>query len=646
MKNNNKTIQIAAIGKKFDDSLENFENLLAQETTNEIETIRRRLNEELEEHRKRGFLTVAFIGQYSAGKSTIISALTGRNDIYIDSDIATDKTTHYDWNGIKLIDTPGLWTGHEDHDEITYDAMEKADLLVFCLTHSLFDSLILDNFKKLAYKNAYAHKMMLVINKMSQEAGEEQQKIASYRDSLEKSLEPHKLEEFPICFIDAKDYYEGIEDNDDYLIEASRFQTFIDELNNFVKNRAGLARLDTPIRITSKWVDEAKLKFARSSPEDKAFFEILTRLSCIVEQNRQRLRTNIKCVVSKTAKDIVKEGNTLANTLDIGNETEFKQQEELTINNLKLIDKQAQESIVDIFKKAAIKLQNDIQELHQNSLLQELVSLDDKKVSQQINSKIIQTKISFGTKLNDLINSSQKLTPLFASSSIAFIALGQSAINKETWDKMHNAHQVLKALKNASLNVLQAQEPSVHAEALNAFHDAQQHYYDSVPIILHPENVEGSLLHQTVEQIGHWGDSLGIHFDLVDSVGLTTFLGNLGHILGPILGSMAVYSELEKMNKESEQERKVSNEREKIRQKFREAAKKFELEIENKRQGFEANVYDEIENQIQTVRTQGEEEIATSNAWMKKLIEIRSDFDELVCKIMNMINPELGNFLT
>ena len=97
------------------------------------------------------------------------------------------------------------------------------------------------------------------------------------------------------------------------------------------------------------------------------------------------------------------------------------------------------------------------------------------------------------------------------------------------------------------------------------------------------------------------------------------------------------------MSKEAEQERQVSDEREKIRQKFQEAAKKFELEIENKRQEFEANVYDEIDKKIQTVRIQGEKEIATSNSWMEKLIEIRRDFDELVRNIMNMINPELGD---
>src|SRR5659263_360122 len=64
----------------------------------------------LEEAGKSDLLKVVFVGQYSAGKSTIISALTGNRNIKIDADIATDKTTDYPWNGILLTDTPGLWT--------------------------------------------------------------------------------------------------------------------------------------------------------------------------------------------------------------------------------------------------------------------------------------------------------------------------------------------------------------------------------------------------------------------------------------------------------------------------------------------------------------------------------------------------------
>ena len=44
------------------------------------------------------YIRVVFIGQYSSGKSTIISALTGNQNIRIDSDIATDIATDYNRN--------------------------------------------------------------------------------------------------------------------------------------------------------------------------------------------------------------------------------------------------------------------------------------------------------------------------------------------------------------------------------------------------------------------------------------------------------------------------------------------------------------------------------------------------------------------
>lgn len=127
----NKNFKAAAVGAKFKDSCIKFDNFLAQGNTEELTAIRKKLRDELKEYRESGLLTVTFVGQYNAGKSTTISALTGRRDIRIDSDIATDKTASYDWNGIKLVDTPGLFTDRKDHDAITYEVINKADLLVF-----------------------------------------------------------------------------------------------------------------------------------------------------------------------------------------------------------------------------------------------------------------------------------------------------------------------------------------------------------------------------------------------------------------------------------------------------------------------------------------------------------------------------------
>lgn len=146
-KEENQNFKAAAIAAKFEATLAKFDDLLLRAEQPKIAIFRQKMQEELDNHRQQGFLTVAFIGQYSAGKSTIISALTGQRDIRIGTDITTDTTASYDWNGIKLIDTPGLFTERNDHDEITYDAIRQADLLVFCLTYMLFDSITAENFK-------------------------------------------------------------------------------------------------------------------------------------------------------------------------------------------------------------------------------------------------------------------------------------------------------------------------------------------------------------------------------------------------------------------------------------------------------------------------------------------------------------------
>lgn len=86
----NTNFKAAAIAAQFEAILTQFDELLQQ---NNILDIQKQLYQELKQHRQ-SFLTVAFVGQYSSGKSTLISALTARRDIKIDADIATDKTTY------------------------------------------------------------------------------------------------------------------------------------------------------------------------------------------------------------------------------------------------------------------------------------------------------------------------------------------------------------------------------------------------------------------------------------------------------------------------------------------------------------------------------------------------------------------------
>ncbi|HBB35232.1 MAG TPA: GTPase [Cyanobacteria bacterium UBA8803] len=361
------TFRSAAVASRFTRTCVKFDKLLAQVNHRELIAIRQKLRDELKAYRTQGMLTVAVIGQYSAGKSSIISALTGRRDIRIDADMTTEKTESYNWHGIKLIDTPGLFTERRDHDEITYEAIAKADLLIFCLTSMLFDTVTVENFKRLAYGKGYRWKMMLVVNKMSDEAGDEQQKIANYRQSLAEALHPYSLDEFPLCFIDAKDYCEGIDTGETFLLQVSRFTAFIDILNQFVEYRGYLTRFDTPIRIALSCVDEAQLSLTRNSNQDSAFIEILSCLSRTIRQERDRLRIKVQTVLLGMSSAVIREGTILAAA--VGSDLDFEElNQQVELNLQKHYEKAGQDMAV-VVNRAVAAIKQKIEDLLHGNLV-------------------------------------------------------------------------------------------------------------------------------------------------------------------------------------------------------------------------------------------------------------------------------------
>ena len=214
--------------------------------------IKQRLQEELEQLKTRSELRIAFVGQYSSGKSTIISALTGNKDIKISANVETDVVSEYRWNNIVLLDTPGIQAGKvEQHDIRTKEALQTCDLIVYVLTSQLFDDVIFENFIDLAYNQHLADKMLIAINKMSKEHGDFNELSMNYTQSINSIFAERGYKfNFSVVFIDAKDYIDGTEDDDEEFIQLSNFNTFINQLNSFVEERGLIKKqYDTPIRI-------------------------------------------------------------------------------------------------------------------------------------------------------------------------------------------------------------------------------------------------------------------------------------------------------------------------------------------------------------------------------------------------------------
>ncbi|MCG5061400.1 MAG: 50S ribosome-binding GTPase [Limnoraphis sp. WC205] len=573
MTENNQDFLAAKIGSAFKKNLVSFDKLLEQDNKPELTAIRKKLREELKTYQEQGAISVAFVGQYSAGKSTIISALTGKRDIKIDADIATDKTSTYNWNGIQVLDTPGLFTERQDHDEITYDAINKADLLVFCLTYMLFDSVTVENFKKLAYEKGYRWKMMLVINKMSDEAGEEEQKILNYRHSLAEALKPYSLDEFPVCFIDAKDYCEGVDEKDDFLMEISRFQTFIDALNEFVNKRAALAKFDTPVRIALSCLEEAQLSFTRNSTHDSAFIEILNRLSRVVRKERSRIRTKVQNIGLKMSSEIAKEGYVLASA--VGSEDIEVLNKQVELNVQKHYEK-AETDLQSVINAAAEDIRQEVEQVFDSNLVKAFVacldknqSVSAKNVKAGMNSEAIKSQINF---LSDIgTTTGAKITNL-ATRSFVGTATKQG--------------------------------------------------------FLRPMDVAKSDLHQTVLEVGKF---VGFKFKPFQAVGIAKTLGNAAKFIGPAMAIFSVGHDLIEMHKENERQKQMANIRQDITSQFQKIGKDLENQIELQVFEFEQQVYGEIDKEISVARRSEEESIAASNTWMKELMNIREKF-ELILK--------------
>ena len=274
--------------------IEKTKNLLADTDNQDLVS---KLDAELEQATDRKELSLAFVGQYSSGKSTIISAMTGDKQIKIDANVATDVVSKYEWNNILLMDTPGILAGKkESHDEATKEALKESDLIFYVLTSQLFDDVIFNNFIDLAYNQRLADKMFIVINKMGMESGEYDELVENYTVSLQKIFAErgYSLDQFPVAFIDAYDYIQGEDEKDEEFIKLSHFGCFLDMLNAFVDQKGLIKKqFDTPVRILQSY-----LKNIQVAAVDKTISDFYNQFEQKLTSSEKELKRDVEQVLS------------------------------------------------------------------------------------------------------------------------------------------------------------------------------------------------------------------------------------------------------------------------------------------------------------------------------------------------------------
>lgn len=556
------TFEFGKISEEFSNILEDSKKIVSNYNNEIVES----LAKDIEEIENQKLLTVALIGQYSAGKSTIISALTGNKSIKIDADIATDKTTDYAWNNVLLTDTPGLWTDRKDHDDITYKKIKESDLLIYCLTSDLFDDIILENFKKIAFEEKQKNKMMVVVNKMSMESGEYNELVENYKKSLNDSLEPYKIDEFPLCFIDAADYIEGVEENENELKELSHFNDFVELINIFIKEKGIWAKFSTPIYRTISFIDNSILSI--SSKDNKEFLILVNRTEKEVRLKKQLSYNRIAPLIMELSSTIISYSNDITSKIGVENIDFDSVQKEIEIKIKKDVE-ETQNKIQEKLNEINEELNKEIKKLFDSDL--------GKYVLDSINTQ----------KLNINNVSLIDFTKIMSNFSSISDITGKVAGNVKNFIGVKDAGLILKAKDLASGN-------------------------------------------QAVEIVKNIGHFFGVKFQPWGAINIVKNIGNIANFLGPILSIFSIGMEVANFVKDEENAKKLSRAKQDCYNEFSKISRDIEKQFNSQLESYIKEVFDKILEQIKNLRANMIEEEKTSDSSVLKLKEYKKKLENML----------------
>lgn len=261
---------------------------------------------------------LVFTGQYSSGKSTLIKALTnGVAQVVIDSDIATDTVTPYDWDGwVTLIDTPGVQTGIDRHDALAESAIAAADLVMFVLTPDLFDDAGIAHLRHVANDLGKRDQLLVVLT----EANTMHAAPGIRERAVRAALGPTDNTKMPFVECDAKDFLRSLDLADAPERQAayatrSNLHAVREAINQITARHGDLARYQQPLQNISALATEAQALIT-SDPNEAAALSLLARQRASLTARRDRIDANLDSLRSTFMTNSIRAAESFADNIE------------------------------------------------------------------------------------------------------------------------------------------------------------------------------------------------------------------------------------------------------------------------------------------------------------------------------------------
>lgn len=233
-------------------------------------------------------LRITLIGEFSSGKSSIISALTGE-EIFIDADVATSAIHEYPWRDAVLVDTPGVQANDTEtnHDQIAREATIGADLVLFVITNELFSPKLVQHLHFVIGDEGLGllKKTALLINKMDRENNQDDVIVSE----VVKALESYNNIPIWLCaagkYIGARSAREELKKR---YIRDSRINSLIENINIFMRETGKTGRLVTPLQEVIDILDQAQSGLIEDNDAQKEL-ELIRRQKIIINNLNKQL---------------------------------------------------------------------------------------------------------------------------------------------------------------------------------------------------------------------------------------------------------------------------------------------------------------------------------------------------------------------
>lgn len=524
-------------------------------------------------------IRIVFAGQYSAGKSSILSIMTGQQ-LEIGQGVTTSQCCFLDWNGIEVVDTPGIHTQNRpDHDEITYQAMADADLIVFVCTAEGFSEGLGKHFRKLLVEKGKGNEMMLVFNKMesSRYGNTPEGQKAFFDGNVLPIISPEfSAEDLYISYIDVYAYDDAQEAKGDdrlALLEMSGFEQFYHNMNRFIQDKNLLGRCTTSLYKLEQMLYDALSECKTGDFCDDGAIELLNQRRRILVNARDNIKSQAYNIIRQHTQTIRNWGYEIANDLSSRNKEEKVNQElKEKYDESETIYSQAAEELEKIINTEAGEIGKAFDSIEKSEFARKLRLAIEQKIGK---IKISEKAVGGFNKGADAMKG--------AGVWLAKFATGKNA--KTGWDAIFKLG-----------------------------------------------NYSGSNAHQMVLKVGH---IFGHKFKPWDAVKMAGKIGKFGKILGVGGALLGVALEIWEDKQEEKMEKQMLAYRSDIRNTFSEAANIIEMHFdENTKTWIEDTISPKIElidaqtNEIQSAIKNEQQEYQLYYSLLKKTRELIAELQQ------------------